>query len=105
MKAWAAAVWVAATVAASPVESRSNCRPRHSATISLASPTAASGLAREIVAVWRGLQFDLISTGDAEAVAASYAGTASAFAQRCHAARDEVARDQVACDQMTQPAS
>jgi AcrR family transcriptional regulator len=66
---------------------------------------SASGLAREIVAVWRGLQFDLISTGDAEAVAASYAGTASAFAQRCHAARGEVARDQVACDQMTQPAS
>ncbi|MDT7649003.1 MAG: hypothetical protein QOI36_409, partial [Pseudonocardiales bacterium] len=27
--------------------------------------TAASGLAREIVAVWRGLQFDLISTGEA----------------------------------------
>lgn len=46
----------------------------------------AGGMAREIVAVWRGLQFDLISTGDAEAVAASYAATATAFAQRCAAA-------------------
>ena len=46
----------------------------------------AAALAREIVAVWRGLQFDLLSTGDADAVAASYAGTASAFAQRCAAA-------------------
>ena len=42
-------------------------------------------LAREIVAVWRGLQFDLLSTGDAAAVAASYAGTAAAFARRCEA--------------------
>jgi AcrR family transcriptional regulator len=47
----------------------------------------ASLLAREIVAVWRGLQFDLLSTGDAAPVAASYAGTAAAFAQRCEAAR------------------
>ena len=49
---------------------------------------AAGGLAREIVAVWRGLQFDLLSTGDAEAVAASYATTATAFARRCGEARD-----------------
>ena len=48
--------------------------------------TEAAALAREIVAVWRGLQFDLLSTGDADAVAASYAGTAAAFAQRCEAA-------------------
>jgi AcrR family transcriptional regulator len=48
--------------------------------------TDAGPLAREIVAVWRGLQFDLLSTGDAEAVAASYAGTAAAFASRCEAA-------------------
>jgi AcrR family transcriptional regulator len=47
----------------------------------------ASALAREIVAIWRGLQFDLLSTGDAAAVAASYAGTAAAFAKRCEAAR------------------
>jgi AcrR family transcriptional regulator len=47
----------------------------------------ASALAREIVAVWRGLQFDLLSTGDAAAVAASYAGTAAAFAKRCEAAK------------------
>lgn len=46
----------------------------------------AGGLAREIVAVWRGLQFDLLSTGDAAAVAASYATTAAAFARRCEAA-------------------
>ncbi|OLT01259.1 hypothetical protein BJF90_32710 [Pseudonocardia sp. CNS-004] len=50
-------------------------------------PSADAGaLAREIVAVWRGLQFDLLSTNDAEAVAASYAGTAAAFARRCEAA-------------------
>jgi len=48
--------------------------------------TEAAALAREIVAIWRGLQFDLLSTGDAAAVAASYAGTAAAFAQRCEAA-------------------
>lgn len=48
--------------------------------------TDAGALAREIVAVWRGLQFDLLSTNDAEAVAASYAGTAAAFARRCEAA-------------------
>ena len=48
--------------------------------------TEAAALAREIVAVWRGLQFDLLSTGDADAVAASYAGTAAAFARRCEAA-------------------
>jgi AcrR family transcriptional regulator len=51
-------------------------------------PAQAGELAREIVAVWRGLQFDLLSTGDAEAVAATYATTASAFARRCHDARD-----------------
>jgi AcrR family transcriptional regulator len=51
-------------------------------------PQADAGrLAREIVAVWRGLQFDLLSTGDAAAVAASYATTATAFARRCEAAR------------------
>jgi len=44
-------------------------------------------LARELVALWRGLQFDLLSTGDAAAVADSYAATAAAFAQRCAAAR------------------
>ncbi len=44
-------------------------------------------LARELVALWRGLQFDLLSTGDAAAVADSYAATATAFAQRCAAAR------------------
>lgn len=49
-------------------------------------PDAASGLAREIVALWRGLQFDLISTGDTAAVAASYATTAEAFALRCRTA-------------------
>jgi AcrR family transcriptional regulator len=49
--------------------------------------TEAGALAREIVAVWRGLQFDLLSTGDAAAVAASYSGTAAAFAQRCEAAK------------------
>jgi AcrR family transcriptional regulator len=50
-------------------------------------PSADAGaLAREIVAVWRGLQFDLLSTNDAEAVAAGYAGTAAAFARRCEAA-------------------
>jgi AcrR family transcriptional regulator len=51
-------------------------------------PTSeAASMAREIVAVWRGLQFDLLSTGDAAAVAASYAGTAAAFARRCEAAK------------------
>ncbi|QYN37635.1 TetR/AcrR family transcriptional regulator [Pseudonocardia sp. DSM 110487] len=49
--------------------------------------TEAVALAREIVAVWRGLQFDLLSTGDAAAVAASYAGTAAAFAKRCEATK------------------
>jgi AcrR family transcriptional regulator len=44
-------------------------------------------LARELVALWRGLQFDLLSTGDAAAVADSYAATAAAFAERCAAAR------------------
>ncbi|OLT20399.1 hypothetical protein BJF78_09930 [Pseudonocardia sp. CNS-139] len=53
---------------------------------------AAAALAREIVAIWRGLQFDLLSTGDARAVAASYAATAEAFARRCAAARDAVAQ-------------
>jgi hypothetical protein len=48
--------------------------------------TEAGALAREIVAVWRGLQFDLLSTGDADAVATSYAGTAVAFARRCREA-------------------
>ncbi|GAA0939705.1 TetR/AcrR family transcriptional regulator [Pseudonocardia zijingensis] len=52
----------------------------------------AAALGREIVAVWRGLQFDLLSTGDADAVAASYAGTADAFAQRCEAAARRGAR-------------
>lgn len=46
----------------------------------------AGRMAREIVALWRGLQFDLLSTGDAQAVAASYAATAVAFARRCEAA-------------------
>ncbi|HLU55183.1 MAG TPA: TetR/AcrR family transcriptional regulator [Pseudonocardia sp.] len=51
------------------------------------APAEAAALAREIVAVWRGLQFDLLSTGDADAVAASYSATAAAFARRCAAAR------------------
>jgi len=56
-------------------------------------PAAEAGpLAREIVAVWRGLQFDLLSTGAADAVAESYAGTAAAFAQRCEAAARRGAR-------------
>ncbi|GAA1293267.1 TetR family transcriptional regulator [Pseudonocardia aurantiaca] len=49
---------------------------------------AAGALAREVVALWRGLQFDLLSTGDAAAVAASYAATAQAFARRCAAASE-----------------
>jgi hypothetical protein len=48
-------------------------------------------MAREIVALWRGLQFDLISTGNADSVAASYAGTAAAFVQRCQAAIEQPA--------------
>ncbi|MGI5126872.1 TetR/AcrR family transcriptional regulator [Pseudonocardia sp. CA-107938] len=44
-------------------------------------------LARELVALWRGLQFDLLSTGDAAAVADSYTATATAFAERCATAR------------------
>jgi AcrR family transcriptional regulator len=56
-------------------------------------PAGVAGrMAREIVALWRGLQFDLISTGDADAVAASYAVTAAAFAQRCRAAIEEPAQ-------------
>ena len=55
-------------------------------------PAVVAGrMAREIVALWRGLQFDLISTGDADAVAASYPATAVAFAQRCHASIEEPA--------------
>jgi AcrR family transcriptional regulator len=52
-----------------------------------AAPAARS--AREIVALWRGLQFDLISTGDHEAVTATYAAAAAAFAERCRAAIGE----------------
>jgi AcrR family transcriptional regulator len=47
---------------------------------------ATEGMAREIVALWRGLQFDLLSTGDHAAVTASHAAAAAAFAQRCRAA-------------------
>ncbi|HWN35251.1 MAG TPA: hypothetical protein VNP03_21035, partial [Pseudonocardia sp.] len=40
-------------------------------------------LARELVALWRGLQFDLLSAVDADALAASHAAAADAFAERC----------------------
>ena len=40
-------------------------------------------LGREIVALWRGLQFDLLSTGDAAEVAAAHADAAAALAERC----------------------
>jgi AcrR family transcriptional regulator len=42
-------------------------------------------LARELVALWRGLQFDLLSTGDAAGVAAAHSAAARAFAERCRA--------------------
>ncbi|MCW0211754.1 MAG: TetR/AcrR family transcriptional regulator [Pseudonocardia sp.] len=45
--------------------------------------SAAPPMARELVALWRGLQFDLLSTGDAETVAASHTVAARAFAERC----------------------
>lgn len=57
-------------------------------------PAAAALLARELVALWRGLQFDLLSTGDAAAVGRSYAATAVAFSERCDRAR--LAADQPA---------
>lgn len=38
--------------------------------------------ARELVALWRGLQFDLLSTGDAVGVAAAHSAAAAAFADR-----------------------
>jgi len=40
-------------------------------------------LARELVALWRGLQFDLLSAVDPDALAASHAAAADAFAERC----------------------
>ncbi|GAA4560701.1 TetR/AcrR family transcriptional regulator [Pseudonocardia xishanensis] len=43
----------------------------------------AARLGREIVALWRGLQFDLLSTGDAAEVAAAHAAAAAALADRC----------------------
>lgn len=43
----------------------------------------AARLGREIVALWRGLQFDLLSTGDAEGVAATHSAAAATFAERC----------------------
>jgi len=49
-------------------------------------PTAAS-LARELVALWRGLQFDLLSTGDAATAATTHAAAARAFAHRVSAAQ------------------
>jgi AcrR family transcriptional regulator len=45
----------------------------------------AAALAREVVAVWRGLQFDLVSTGDVAAIAAGYTRTAAAVAARARA--------------------
>jgi len=50
-------------------------------------PAAAGPLARELVALWRGLQFDLLSTGDADTVAATYEAAARAFAHRVSAAQ------------------
>jgi AcrR family transcriptional regulator len=49
-------------------------------------PSTAASLARELVALWRGLQFDLLSTGDAGTVAATHAAAAHAFAHRVSAA-------------------
>lgn len=40
-------------------------------------------LGREIVALWRGLQFDLLSTGDRAALAAAHGAAAAGFAERC----------------------
>ena len=42
----------------------------------------ASRLGREIVALWRGLQFDLLSTGDAAEVARIHSAAAAARAER-----------------------
>jgi len=50
-------------------------------------PPAAASLARELVALWRGLQFDLLSTGDAATVAATHAAAVRAFAHRVSAAQ------------------
>ena len=49
---------------------------------------AAALIGREIVALWRGLQFDLLSTGDAAEVAATHSAAAVAFAERCERARE-----------------
>jgi len=50
-------------------------------------PSTAASLARELVALWRGLQFDLLSTGDADTVAATHSAAARAFAHRVSAAQ------------------
>jgi AcrR family transcriptional regulator len=49
----------------------------------------AAVLAREVVAVWRGLQFDIVSTGDVASIAAGYTRTAAAVAERVRALRPE----------------
>lgn len=46
-------------------------------------PVEAALLARELVALWRGLQFDLLSAVAVDALAASHAAAATAFAERC----------------------
>jgi AcrR family transcriptional regulator len=50
-------------------------------------PSDAASLARELVALWRGLQFDLISTGDDDAVRRTYADAARGLAERALAAQ------------------
>lgn len=50
-------------------------------------PTAESRLlAREVVAVWRGLQFDLIATGDRRSIQRTYEAVARNVAQRAEVA-------------------
>ncbi|WP_181782844.1 TetR/AcrR family transcriptional regulator [Pseudonocardia pini] len=51
-------------------------------------PEPEAGLiGREIVALWRGLQFDLLSTGEAAEVAQTHSAAAAGFAERCARAR------------------
>jgi AcrR family transcriptional regulator len=56
----------------------------------------AGTIAREIVALWRGLQFDLLSTGDAAEVAEAHSAAAAAYAERCEQARSRVVAAQPA---------
>jgi AcrR family transcriptional regulator len=53
-------------------------------------------VAREIVALWRGLQFDLLSTGEQAEVAEAHSAAAAAYAERCELARGRVAAAQPA---------